>query len=257
MSTNKHGLSRPAPSPVRRQVRQECGFGCVICGASIYEYAHLDPPFRDAKEHRPERMALLCPNHHTKLDKELISLETVESARSNPQSQRDGFASDFFDIGMKEHPTIEFAGSVAENCVVPLQYRDVPLCKIESAEEGGAPFRLSAQFFNSEGEPSLRIIENEWQASTDNWDVEATGARIVVRDAHRHISLRIVADPPDKLIIDRLDMRVGEFHLNGTDELLEIERSDGMTYSVRDALAKNNYVGYQLGLPSELSNRFS
>jgi hypothetical protein len=228
----------------------------VICGASIIEYEHIDPPFEEAREHDPERMALLCPSHHAKVTRGFMSKETVMAARTNPQCLKDGFASEFIDVG-QTHPTIEFAGSVAENCTIPLQYRDVPLCKIMQAEEDGGPFRLSAQFFNSEGEPSLRIIENEWRASTDNWDVEATGGRIVVRDAHGHISLRIVADPPDRLTIDRLDMRVGEFHLEGTDELLKIERSDGMTFSVRYALSKDSYVGYQLGMPLGSSDRYS
>jgi hypothetical protein len=29
--TNRHGLSRTIPDPVMRQIRQESGFGCVVC----------------------------------------------------------------------------------------------------------------------------------------------------------------------------------------------------------------------------------
>jgi 5-methylcytosine-specific restriction endonuclease McrA len=31
------------PEGVKREVRQRCGFGCVICGLPIYEYDHLVP----------------------------------------------------------------------------------------------------------------------------------------------------------------------------------------------------------------------
>jgi hypothetical protein len=36
----------------------------VICGKALYYYAHIDPPFEDAKEHDIERMASLCSQHH-------------------------------------------------------------------------------------------------------------------------------------------------------------------------------------------------
>lgn len=29
---NKQGISRDIPDPIKRDVRQRCGFGCVICG---------------------------------------------------------------------------------------------------------------------------------------------------------------------------------------------------------------------------------
>lgn len=48
---NKHGLSRTIPEPVKREVRQACGFGCVFCGHALVEYEHVDPLFADARLH--------------------------------------------------------------------------------------------------------------------------------------------------------------------------------------------------------------
>ena len=47
---NQHGLSRSIPEDVKQHVRQECGFGCVICGNIIIDYEHIDPGFAEARE---------------------------------------------------------------------------------------------------------------------------------------------------------------------------------------------------------------
>ena len=48
---NEHGLPRHIPADVARAVRQECGFGCVICGVALIQYEHFDPEFAEAREH--------------------------------------------------------------------------------------------------------------------------------------------------------------------------------------------------------------
>lgn len=54
MEVNKHGLSRYIDAVIRRQIRQNCRFGCCICGNAIIDYEHVDPPFENATEHNPD-----------------------------------------------------------------------------------------------------------------------------------------------------------------------------------------------------------
>jgi len=55
---------RPAISdPIKREVRQRCGFGCVICGVPIYDYEHM-VPHTEVQEHLANNVTLLCPTHH-------------------------------------------------------------------------------------------------------------------------------------------------------------------------------------------------
>jgi hypothetical protein len=68
-TVNKHGLRRAIPEEVKRLVRQNSGFGCVLCGLSLYHYDHIDPPFKEAQAHRPEDICLLCPDHHERKGK--------------------------------------------------------------------------------------------------------------------------------------------------------------------------------------------
>jgi HNH endonuclease len=77
---NRHGLTRDIPEPVKRAVRQACGFGCVVCGASIIEYEHVDPGFADAREHGPANLTLLCPQCHSKVTTGIWSKEKIKVA---------------------------------------------------------------------------------------------------------------------------------------------------------------------------------
>lgn len=246
MRENKYGLSRDIPEPVKRAVRQACKFGCVICGSSIIEYEHVDPEFPDAKKHDPQRITLLCPQCHSKVTTGLWSKEKVKSAMQDPWCKKEGYAYESFDIGTK-FPTIVFGGATFTNCVIPVRVKNLPLFQIKGPEKVGAPFRVTAYFFNTLGVPSLTILDNEWHAYDSNWDVEVSGRTIAVRDQPGHISLRIVAEPPERLIIDRLNMIVHHIHFVATKKILFYRRgNEGEGYSTfRLVSIENCNVGAQ------------
>src|ERR1017187_3279445 len=81
---NRHGLTRDIPEPVKRDIRQACYNGCVICGKLLCTYEHFDPPFVDATAHNPGGMALLCPGHQADRTAGRLSIEAVRLARANP-----------------------------------------------------------------------------------------------------------------------------------------------------------------------------
>src|SRR6266545_6167963 len=239
---NKYGLARDIPDAVKRQVRQACGFGCVLCGASIIEYEHVDPPFAEAKAHDPQRITLLCPRCHAKLTRNFMSKETVKAAMGNPFCKKTGYASELLDIG-KVHPAIVFAGVTLMNCPIPVAVGGAPLFAIREAEEAGAPFRLSANFANSQGQPSLQIVDNEWRVYGTSWDVEAVGGAITIRDEPGHVSLRLVANPPDGIVVDQLDMFLGGFRFLGSPGQLVVESPGGGRNTFVSCLADHCAVG--------------
>lgn len=61
---NKHGLKRYIEADIRRKIRHDAGYGCVICGNIFVDYEHIEPEFKDAKKHDPEKMTLLCKGCH-------------------------------------------------------------------------------------------------------------------------------------------------------------------------------------------------
>ncbi|WP_198036130.1 hypothetical protein [Salegentibacter sp. T436] len=63
MSKQDKPNSRNIPLPIQREVRQRCGFGCVICGLPLYEYEHMEE-WAKVKRHDAEEITLLCDRHH-------------------------------------------------------------------------------------------------------------------------------------------------------------------------------------------------
>lgn len=96
--TNKFGLTRNIPESVKRKIRQYCGFGCVVCGISIGHYEHIDPSFKDAVEHDPQKIAYLCGACHDKVSRGFWSKEKIKKARSNPWCIINNRCHDSFDI---------------------------------------------------------------------------------------------------------------------------------------------------------------
>ena len=250
---NRFGLSRKIPEPIRRQVRQSCRFGCIVCGSILIEYAHIDPPFEEAKDHDPDKIKLLCPPCHTKFDQGLFAKERIEKASRNPACKEKGYACEMFDVGYVE-PVIAFNGQMIYACEIPIRVKGEPLFVLKGPEEEGGPFRLSANFSNSKGDVSLKIIDNEWRAYEANWDVEIVGSTITIRDEPEHISLRLTIQAPQTVIIERLDMRFKGFHFIGDVNQLIIEWPDGKRQKVTGLVAHSCQVGLDIDWVSSVPN---
>ncbi|MCE6987472.1 HNH endonuclease [Dyadobacter sp. CY323] len=76
----------PIPTDVARQVRQECYFGCVLCGSPVFHYDHIEE-YAVVKEHKVENLALLCASHHNDKSTKKLSSERVKEARENPYNK--------------------------------------------------------------------------------------------------------------------------------------------------------------------------
>jgi hypothetical protein len=202
---NKYGLSDYIPAEVRRLVRRECGYGCVICGLAFVTYEHFDPPFEEATEHKPEGIALLCWACHHKKSSRMWSPQKVAAARSNPITFKNGFAHDAFDLTAPF--SLRLGTSTVENVssIVKTQEGERWL-SIEAPEVAGGPVRLSAAFFDKQGTHSLTIDGNEWRVFSHHWDTECVGPKITVRGAPGEIVLELIATPPHGLKVTRLTM---------------------------------------------------
>ena len=243
---NKYDLTRDIPDPVKRQVRQSCGFGCVICGASIIDYEHVDPIFAEAKEHDPEKIALLCPQHHAKVTRGFLSKDRVKEAMHDPFCKKSGYASELFDIG-KSDPVIQFGGVTIYACSIPIEVKGVPLFEVKEAEEDGGPFRLSGNFCNTRGNPSLAIVDNEWRAYGTNWDVDVVGSTITIRDNPKHVSLRLVARPPNSVVVEELDMYLNGYRFIGSPGELTFQNPAGGRIKATGWIVHSCRVGLSLG----------
>lgn len=242
MAKNRFGLNRHIPSDVALAVRRRCGFGCVICGASIVQYDHITPPFADAQSHDPLGIALLCGSCHDQVTRKYWSRERVAAALAQPHCKASGFSWGEFDFGNNQ-PSLRFAGVTLSNCPVPIAIEGKPLFRLEGPEELGGPFRLSGDFFDSRGRSVCSIDQNRWQLRSKAWDVQFTGGRIEVKSQKGAYALVLVADPPHGLRVERLEMLVRGRLLIGDGEKLVVRRQYGRAMTLTGCAVDNCPVG--------------
>lgn len=215
MPTNRHGLSRHIPAIVARQIRQRSKFGCVLCRAGFYEYEHINPTFEDARTHDPASICCLCSSCHGAVTRGQRSKASVKAAYEAIQ------AKSIEEAGKPIGP-LDFYGGNAELLIGGLRYS--PIVKTVLRYYGvdaikivpgdcATPGTISATFTDEAGTPVLELIENAWQGSTANWDIQVIGPRITVRSQAGAIPLKLRLDPPGIIVIERLDMRIGDCHL--------------------------------------------
>ena len=212
---NKHGLSRYIPAHVAREVRQRSKFGCVICRSGFYTYEHIAPEFKNAEVHDPVNMCCLCGSCHDAVTRGQRSKASVAAAYKNIQAKP-------VEEVIKPFGPIDFYGGSAVLSIGGLRYSPLVQTVLRHhgrnvitvvPGEGDTPGTISAIFTDESGTPVLELIENAWEGSTENWDIEVVGPRITVRRVAGTIALRLRLDPPGIIVIEQLDMRIGDCHL--------------------------------------------
>lgn len=226
---NQHGLGRYVPREVRHEIRVRCGFGCVLCGLAYYDYEHFDPDFKDAKEHNPNGMTLLCMQCNQKRARGTLSAATVARANQNPKCKQQGFASELFDFG-PDPIEVRFAGVSFVDCKVLIQVCGVDLLSVRPPERPGTPVLLSGFFADITGATTLKVVDNIWSAGDENWDVEVVGPLITIRRGPGDIALQLRVLPPNAIAVEKIDMALEGYYLRGDVSVLQIS-TNGRTWN--------------------------
>ena len=238
---NRHGLSRYIPSNIKREIRQQSGFGCVVCGCAIYEYEHVEPEFKDAKEHLAKNMTLLCVGCHGRKTKGLLSVDTVKKSMNNPRCLQAGFSFDAFDVG-DESIAIFLGTTKWIDPISVIEILGVSILGVEPPRESGHPFMINGLFFNNQGEKVLTIVQNEWQGSIKNWDIEVIGQRITIRNQPSDIILRLRTQPPGRLYIERLKMFYRGYQITIQDNDIKMVTPEGSFMQIK---GNSNFCGFE------------
>ena len=77
----------PIPQELKREIRQRCGFGCVICGMPLYEYEHM-LEWAEVQRHVAGEITLLCRQHHGEKTNGLLPKEVVVASNQNPYNKQ-------------------------------------------------------------------------------------------------------------------------------------------------------------------------
>ena len=210
--------NRPTVRPaILREVRQRCGFGCVICGLPIFEYDHL-LGWSKVKRHVASEITLLCPDHHAGKTRGFLSDERVIAANKNPRNKQIGATKPYaleFDgtsylIRMGYHVQVDanHKPPIAQALVIdgdPLLWLNI--------QDGH--YLLNLLVFDSSNRLVLLIDDNELVLNAHSWDIELVGTRLRIRENLGVILFDIVFTPPSTVTI-----RQGYFIRNGVEVLI-------------------------------------
>ncbi|WP_273808826.1 MULTISPECIES: hypothetical protein [unclassified Pseudomonas] len=213
--------SRNIPYPIQREVRQRCGFGCVICGMPLYEYEHMEE-WAQVKRHVAAEITLLCDQHHREKTSGLLPKEAVRAANSDPYNLRNGASSPYTFHFTGSEATVEIGGN-SFTCqdrgngtfMIPLLVDDTPLIAIVLSD---GHFLLSVVIYDECNVPVLHIMSNQLIYSTEPWDIQLIGRTLTLREGPGKILIEFVFCPPNKVQITR-----GRFLRNGVEVLVRPE----------------------------------
>ncbi len=222
---NKHKLSRTIPNSIKYIIRKEAYYGCVSCGIAIYEYEHIDPPFQEAKKHDSEKMTILCPTCHAKVTRGFTSKDTVWKWKNEPWGKKNGYCHESFNIS-SDNFAIWLGASKIEKLEKILTIDDECLLSIKPPQEEGSPFLLSAAFYDNQEKKILEIIDNEWRAGSDVFDICCVSGKIGIRQDGKFV-LKIICFPPNQIAIELVDMVYKGLKIKSDLNLFEIIKPDG------------------------------
>lgn len=179
---NQFGLKRYIPEQVKKIIRKNSGYGCVVCGCAIVEYEHVDPEFKNARSHNASRMALLCPLCHGKVTKGIFSKDKIKKHMKNPWAYQNGMSYDDLELPVEKEPKIIIGNTALNSKESFLTINNKKIIYLNEPEAHGAPYRLNATFYNYDGKAVARICNNQFQNILGMTDIVCQGPKVVIKD---------------------------------------------------------------------------
>lgn len=240
-------MSRHIPEKIKREVRQKCKFGCIVCGLPIYDYEHI-LPFSEVKEHSADNIVLLCPNHHALKTRGRYPTAKLLELREAPHNLSKRYTNEV-EIG-RTRPG-QFSAQIGTNTYL---YETVdmgvyPLINLEglnyfSLTRDGEDLLVNA-FVPGVDRPRLVINNGELIVSVSNWDFQMVGPKLTLHSSEHQVDFQIVYGS-DRVMVEKFRIE----GLYGTSVEISsdgVERVSSGT-SVKSGIIGNIFHGSCLGI---------
>jgi hypothetical protein len=201
--------ARNIPLPMQREIRQRCGFGCVVCGLPLYDYDHL-LGWATVQRHAAAEITLLCGQHHREKGAGLLPAATVDAANRYLH-----YSGDECEVVLGGNTFSAKDGGYG-TVLLPISVDDTPLLAFIL---GDGHLMLNLNLFDQYNNLVLQIKNNQLIQAISPWDIQLIGRNLVVREAERKILVDITFEPPGRIIVRR-----GRFLRNGVEILIRPER---------------------------------
>jgi hypothetical protein len=183
-------MARPStPDPVARQLRQEAGFGCCVCGNPILQYHHIvewaaEPHFRVAD------MMVLCPLHHDQATKKAMPEDEQRKFKARPRNIVAGLAKGLLAV-RQDYCAADFGSItvVGDGTFLRIGGEDIVGFHLEDGN-----IQISLRLYSESDELLLRIDRNEWLSGDPlPWDIDADWQILTLRERARRVTLSLKA----------------------------------------------------------------
>ena len=227
---NQYNLSRRIPDSIKLQVRQRCGFGCVLCGSVLVEYHHFDPEFVDATAHNPEGITLLCNPHHneTLKKKTALTADEVREANANPHAKRYG-ANKISGMWRNRNPSFVVGWTTIRKNIY---WGEHILFGVMPPEFPGGAVRITANLWDQNMKLMLSIQNNEWKFSNGYLDIHETGNDLTIKLPDGRIALKIEQYGEGKIIIKELHSRLPSGAIFNVEDGFVVTRTSGTRLTI-------------------------
>ena len=183
------------PDSVKREVRQDAGFGCCKCGQPIVQYHHIV-----RKSKRPEDIMLLCPFPcHYKATHKVMPKEEQLYYKSHPYNLQKGFVKGQLEFDQKT-PVVNVGTSqiIGTGDLVAIDGENVLSLNMNNNR-----IEISATLYDPQNQLLAKIENNEWISGDPlPWDLESGFKWLRIRRKKRDVALEINAKsyPIDMLV---------------------------------------------------------
>ena len=195
----------PIEEHIKREVRQQCRFGCVICGCPVYHYDHI-VEYSKVQAHDVENLALLCATHHDQKTRKHLPADAVKHAKDQIAAGTRP-ATRGSDLFFGENILL-ILGSNSFRLTVEPGEPVVPALVVEETTliglrlEEGRPL-LTLKSFDEDNRLVLNVRDNELRHTAHLWDVTYVGTVLTFRRARGDILLEVDFRAPDAIEFTR------------------------------------------------------
>jgi hypothetical protein len=210
------------PAQARSDLRYHCGFGCVRCGVTIYQYLGL-PPINDKRQAAADGATLLCPTCHQLVEEERLTPAQVHAFHANPVARQRHFSRDRLPFS-NDLPELAVGGSRAvRDTPIPLSLEGEPLLLFAPPRQGVGATRISVRLGGPDGEPVQIIDGNEWLADVADWNFGYRGDRFFITEVGGDglAVLRIVQR--NRIAIEHLRTSIRGRRIEATPDWVEVD----------------------------------
>lgn len=184
-------INRPnIPESIKRAVRQKCCFGCVICGAPVYQYDHIEE-YSEVQKHEENNITLLCPNHHQDKTAGRITKEFIIQKTGSPFNNNQSFSTPYRLFMSGNSVNLRVGGnqyifnfSSGRNRFDAVRVNGKSIVGLTN-ENGN--LLLDICMTDRGGNEILKVKESELEISIGIWDFEYVGNNMKIRSQSRNI----------------------------------------------------------------------